>query len=209
MRLMDAFCIATIVTVTGVSAFAQGSRNSRDEATRFDVSAGYQYVDANAPPGSGCPCFGNQGGYASAGIRFNDWLGADVKFSGTHAKGISSLGQDLTLTTYMAGPKVHYRMGRLVPFGVVLLGRAHGSDSYFPTSTGFTTTASSFAYSFGGGLDFNITPRFAVRAVQAEYLHTGFPNGTSDNSQHHLSIGVGMVVKFRGRRRSEDGVAGR
>lgn len=206
MRLRDVFRTATLIALTGISAFAQRSLNPRDEATRFDVSAGYQYVDANAPPGSGCPCFGNQGGYASAGMHFNNWLSADVKFSGTHAKQISALGQDLTLMTYMAGPKVSYRMGRLVPFGLALFGGAHGSDSYFPTTTGSTTSATSFAYSLGGGLDFNVTSRFAVRAIQAEYLHTAFPNGTSDNSQRHLSLGVGLVVKFRGRRRPEDGV---
>lgn len=197
--------VAIVAILSGGSAFAQGPVNTTNEATRFDVSVGYQYVKANAPPGAGCPCFGLNGGYASAGLHLNRWLSVEGKYTGEYSKQISSFGQDLTLMTYMAGPKVSYRVGRLVPFGQALFGGAHGSNSYFPTTTGFTTTATSFAYALGGGFDVNITPRFAVRAIQADFLRTGFPNGTSDNSQRQLMIGAGLVVKFRGRRRSEDG----
>lgn len=93
-----------------------------------------------------------------------NWLSIAGEFTGGHANNISLLGQNLTLMTYMAGPRVSHPGHRLVPFGQVLFGGAHGSDSYFPTFTSSTSSASSWALSSGGGLDVNLTRRFAIRA---------------------------------------------
>jgi outer membrane protein OmpA-like peptidoglycan-associated protein/opacity protein-like surface antigen len=203
MRLLKLVAITAAVTTVWVSAAkAQGPRDPVTEATRFDVSLGYQYIDANSPPG-GCQCFGMNGGYISAGLHLNRWLDIDGQVTGTHASNISILGQDLTLMSYMAGPKVSYRYRRLVPYAQALFGAAHGSDSYFPSGTSYSTTASSFALTGGGGLEYNLSPRFALRVVEAQYLHTSLPNGT-DNSQNHLMLGAGLVIKFRGRDHRHD-----
>jgi peptidoglycan-associated lipoprotein len=161
---------------------------------RFDLSLGYTHMNANAPPGQ-TNYFGLNGGYISGDIYFTDWLSATGQFSGSHANDISLLGQNLTLMTYMAGPKVSLTGHRLVPFGQVLFGGAHGSDSYFPTGTTSSPSASSWALSTGGGLDINLTHRFAIRAVDADYLRTALPNG-ANNAQNHLMIGAGIVIKF-------------
>jgi outer membrane protein OmpA-like peptidoglycan-associated protein/opacity protein-like surface antigen len=166
------------------------------EVPRFDVAVGYDFSRANAPP-SNCNCFSLEGGFVTAGMHINNWLSVDGQFSGTHASDISVLGQDLTLTTYTFGPRFSYRKHRLTPYGQVLVGAAHGSDSYFPSATSSSTSATSFAVSAGGGLDIDLTSRFAIRAIDAQYLKTSFPNGT-DNSQNHLMIGAGIVIKFNG-----------
>jgi peptidoglycan-associated lipoprotein len=64
--------------------------------------------------------------------------------------------------------------------------------------TTYSTTASSFAYSTGGGVGYNVSPRFAANLLEGQYIHTALPNG-STNSQNHFLLGVGIVVKFRGR----------
>lgn len=197
MRSLDVLHTVLALTFLGVSATAQRPVDPTVAVPRLDASLGFQYIDANAPPG-GCKCFGLAGGYVSAGLHLNQWLTAQAEVTGTHASNISLLGQDLTLITYMAGPRVSLHRRRLVPFGQALFGAAHGSDSYFPTGATFSSSASSFAISGGGGVDYNLTPRFAIRAIEAQYLRTSFPNGTT-NTQNHLMIGAGIVVKFRGR----------
>ena len=165
---------------------------------RFDLAAGFDRINANAPPPNGCPCFGILGGFVSGAYHVNDKLALAAEFTGGHANDISSLGQNLTLITYVAGPRVTLPHGRFTPFGQILLGAAHGSDSYFPTPTGYTTSATSLAVQAGGGLDIAFRRRFAVRVPDVEFLRTSFPNGLN-SYQNHIMIGAGLVMKFGSR----------
>lgn len=195
---MRVLSVVLVLGTVGVSA-ADAQQRPTDPALdspRFDLSLGYNHVNANAPPGS-CVCFGLNGGYASGAFHVTHWLSLAGEFTGGHANNISFLGQDLTLTTFVAGPRVSYPGHRLVPFGQALFGGAHGSDSYFPTGTSSSSSASSFAISTGGGLDVNLTHRFAVRALEVQYLRTSFPNGVN-GEQNHLMTGAGIVLKFGG-----------
>lgn len=188
------------LTLFGASA-ALGQQNytnhtnrSGGSTSRFDLATGYNFIDANAPPGS-CQCFTMIGGFVSGDFSPKQWLGFTGRVTAGHATHISSLGQNLTLTTFTAGPRVSWVHSRFTPFGEFLLGGAHGSGSYFPSGTSSSSSATSFAYSTGGGLDLNLTSRIAIRALDAEYLHTGFQNGVN-NSQHQLKIGAGIVFRF-------------
>jgi outer membrane protein OmpA-like peptidoglycan-associated protein len=182
-----------LLTMGSSSAFAQWIPTNPDDPSRFDVSVGYNYIRANAPPG-GCQCFNLQGGYLSAGFHINDWLGLEAEVSGQHANDISTLGQALTLFSFAAGPKVHMTFGKLQPFGQVLIGGIHGSDSYFPTGLTSSPSAASFAVQAGGGLDYLINDHFSAR-VAIQYLKTELPNGTN-NEQNELMAGVGIVYRF-------------
>lgn len=187
--------LALVLTSAGNAQ--QMSPGSAATPPRFDVSLGYNYIRANSPPAA-CTCFSMNGGYASAAYHATNWLSVAGEFTGGHASKISTLGQDLTLTTYLFGPRVQHPMSRFVPFAQILFGGAHGSDSYFPSGGSYTTSASSWAFSAGGGADFSLNRRFSIRAVNVQYLRTAFPNG-ANNSQNHLMVGAGIVVKFGGR----------
>jgi peptidoglycan-associated lipoprotein len=167
---------------------------SQTVTPRYTLSLGYANVRANAPP-SNCDCFGADGGYASASVALHNWFRVAGEVTGSHANNIGPLGQNLTLLTYTAGPEVNLHRGRFDVFGRGLFGAAHGSDSYFPSNGSVSSTATSFALSAGGGLDIGLTQHLAVRAVQAEYLRTQFPNG-SQNVQNHLILGAGLVFHF-------------
>ncbi|WP_158945980.1 OmpA family protein [Granulicella sp. S190] len=189
--------LALVLVTVGVSA-AFGQRGPADQSLippKFELSAGYNNIHSNAPPGQ-TEYFNLNGGYVSGDFRITDWFSVGGEFTAGHANDISQLGQNLTLFTFLGGPRISRPGHRLVPFAEVLFGGAHGTDSYFPTATSSTTSASSWALSAGGGLDINLTRRFAIRAVNADYLRTALPNGTSDNSQNHLQIGAGVVLKF-------------
>lgn len=162
--------------------------------SRLNLAAGYNFVRANAPPNS-CDCFNMTGGFVSGEFQLSPWFGAAGEFTGEHSSKISSLGQDLTLTTFTAGPRISWTHVHFTPYGEFLLGGAHAGNSYFPSGASGSSSASSFAYSAGGGVDFNLTPRMSLRVIDAKYLRTSFPNGTN-NVQNHLKIGAGIVIRF-------------
>ena len=191
--------IGMMATLAGAYA-AQGqqrafARRSVD-APRFDFTAGYHLIDANAPPAD-CGCFTASGGYIGAQYNLSSRLGIAGEVGAVHASRISSLGQNLMLTTFLAGPRVAVPLRRFRPFGEFMLGGAHAGDSYFPSGSSGTSTASTFAYSAGGGIDFDLSSRYAVRLFDASFLHTSFPNG-ANGSQRQLQINAGIVMHFGG-----------
>ena len=170
--------------------------SSTVDSSHVELSGGYNLINANAPPGD-CGCFTMNGGFVGGQLNLSSSLGIAGEFNAGHANKISSLGQNLTLMTFMGGPRVAWPRYRAVPFGEFFVGGAHGGGSYFPTRTSIETSAMSFAYSVGGGLDLNLNERFAIRAFDAKFLHTSLPNGVN-GTQRQLQISVGMVARFGG-----------
>jgi peptidoglycan-associated lipoprotein len=177
-------------------AIAQVGPNITPYVPRYTVALGYQYIRANAPPGS-CNCFSTNGGFAEGAYAFRYWLRAAAEVTGSQASNIGPLGQNLTLMTYTAGPQVVLHVHRLEPYAQALFGAAHASNSYFPSSTSYSTSATSFAYQAGGGIDFTLSRHIGIKVIEAQYLHTGFPNGTN-GAQSHLMLGAGIVFRLHG-----------
>ena len=189
------FVPALLITLIVPSLQSQEKAMSPATVTpKLDLSVGYNYLRANSPPGQ-CDCFYANGGYLSAAVHVTNWLSFEGELTGQHQNHISDLGQNLTLLTFAGGPKISLPGHRYVPFGEILIGAAHASDSYFPTRTTSSPTATSMAFSTGGGLDFALSRRFAIRAFDVQYLKTAFPNG-ANNSENHLIASAGIVVRF-------------
>jgi opacity protein-like surface antigen len=95
-----------------------------------------------------------------------------------------------TLSTYLFGPRVSYRhSGRITPFGEVLFGVAHAGVSI----VGLGNSDNSFAMSLGGGVDYKLTNRFAIRPIKVDYLMTRFSEtGTGGNTQNNLRVSTGI-----------------
>ena len=197
MRTQTLLFSIALVTCSAAAQKVVGPPAPANVTPKLDLSLGFSHEQANAPPGVSND-FGLNGGSVSAAYHLDRFFAAAAEVTGSHANNISSLGQGLTLSTYTFGPRVTYYGHRVAPFGQALFGFARGSDSYFPLGTSYTTNDSGFAYTAGGGVDINLTHRFAIRAVEAQFLHTPFRNGSS-NVQRHLLIGAGVVVKFGGR----------
>lgn len=184
-----------LASLSAPLALAQARPSGADwSAPRYTVSVGYSKVRSNAPP-SQCNCFGADGGYAAVAYSLLPWLRIAGEVTGSHANNIGTLGQNLTLLTYTAGPQVVVPAGRFEFFAHGLFGGAHGSDSYFPSGNTFSTSANSFAITAGGGLDIGLTRHFGVRAAQVEYLRTTFSNG-SNNEQNHTVYSAGLLMRF-------------
>ncbi len=88
---------------------------------------------------------------------------------------------------YLFGPRLSVPVGRFTPFAEAFVGVAHihtGGSLPTPSNT-------SFAYAFGGGLDYKIIRPIALR-VEGDYLRTQF----FSTDQNNFRLGVGVVVRF-------------
>jgi hypothetical protein len=65
----------------------------------------------------------------------------------------------------------------------------------FPAVGGPQSTANSAAVLVGGGLNVNLKPHLALRAVEGDWLRTSFPNA-SIQAQHSFRLSTGLVFYF-------------
>lgn len=171
--------------------------NPAGAQSAFDVGAGYSYVHTNAPAGD-CGCFSMNGGNGWLGFHLGHGVAIVGEVAVQHAGNIANTGADLTLTSFLAGPRYTVdAFGRLQPFAQVLLGGAHASGGLSPSNSGYGSS-NSFAAIAGGGLEVWLNERIALRAIEADYYYTGFNNGANDR-QNNLRIGAGLVIRFGNR----------
>ena len=161
----------------------------------LEIGVDYNYVRANGPPG-GCGCFSMNGGNAWVGYGFTKSFGAVAEFSAQHAGNINATGEDLTLFSYLFGPRYTLRKSdRWLPFGQVLLGGAHASGTYEPSLAGGSGSFNSFSMIAGGGLDIGVNSHIGLRAFEGDYYLTRFPNGVNGH-QNNLRISAGLIFRF-------------
>ena len=153
------------------SAFAQ-------QTPQVEVFGGYSNLWANINNSS----FDMNGATGSVTENLNSWFGGTLDFS-THWGTENGFKTDMQTLTY--GPVFSYRKSKnVVPFGHVLLGAVRGGPEYLDISKSEVR----FGAYVGGGLDLKVTPRIALRVIQADYLMNRFSAGTQDNLR--LSAGV-------------------
>jgi hypothetical protein len=148
------------------------------------------------------PTFWQQGGGIELSAQAYRGLGVAANVTGTNVSSAANSGVGLTMVTATFGPRytwykpignAHKRSVAI--FGQGLIGEAHGWNSYFPSVTGEQTDYNSFALQVGGGVDIGLSSHFSVRAIQADWLRTQFPNSTT-NIQNSFRLAAGIVLRF-------------
>ncbi|MGA7155461.1 MAG: outer membrane beta-barrel protein [Acidobacteriaceae bacterium] len=183
------------IMIFAISAITLSLPVDAQFAPKAEFALEYNYVHSNAPPDE-CGCFSMFGGSASAAIALHRGFAIVAEFSGVHATDIAPTSRDLTLTTYLFGPRYTYHAGRrLTPFGETLVGLSHASGTLAPSNLLSNASSNSFAAAIGGGLNYNIGRAVSIRIVQADYLLTTFANH-ADNHQNNLRLGAGIVFRF-------------
>jgi hypothetical protein len=103
-------------------------------------------------------------------------------------------GTNIALYGNHYGPRVFYKernKWRASPFAEFLIGGSHISNKVGGT---VQSADLSLSYKIGGGLDYNISPHFAVRVFEADLYHTGLFSG----SQNNAWVTAGLVIRFGG-----------
>jgi opacity protein-like surface antigen len=186
MKLKLVVSLLAVLSLFGVSARAQ-------DTPKVDIFAGYSYLREN-PSTAGVSSFSLNGGSASVAYNANNWLSGVADFGGYHNGNILGTGTSGTLSTFLFGPRISYRRHeRITPFGEVLFGVAHASASI----AGASGSDNAFAMSVGGGVDYKLSNRFAIRVAKVDYLMTRFSEtGTGGQTQNNLRVSTGIVFRF-------------
>jgi hypothetical protein len=148
------------------------------------------------------PTFWQQGGSIELSTQTYRGLGITANVTGTTTGNAAGSGVGLDMVTTTFGPRYTWYRPRgasqkhsLAIFGQGLIGQAQGFNSYFPSINGGETSYNAFALQVGGGVDYGLSRHFAVRAIQADWLRTQFPNSTT-NVQNSFRLAAGIVVRF-------------
>ena len=118
--------------------------------------------------------------------------------------GDASVGVDSSVYNFLGGVQLkdNSQEARFKPFAHALVGGARVknkvdfSDTFCvaifpsPCPQDFTDSETGLAGAFGGGLDFRVSDRVDVRAIQFDYN----PTRVFDATQHNFRVGVGIVI---------------
>lgn len=129
------------------------------------------------------------GSYGLSNTTLNGWSASGSANIWSLAQVTGEVGgyyrNNISLTSFLVGPQLGFHIYRFQPFVRGLFGISHtkaGSDS-----------ANGFTFATGGGVDFLLTDRIAVRALQVDYFR---PYGTFYNNADFLRIGCGVSYQF-------------
>jgi len=196
------------------------ARGQGDSTPKVELFMGYSFWRA-VPDSTKNRIDKMHGGSTSLAYNFNRHLGLVADFGGFKVDSLefSNTGPAFTpsrnvdvksnVFTVMFGPRVSFRdHDRLTPFLQILGGVAHADDVTLVGCTApiFACTPllkeTVFTMTAGGGLDYRVNHRIALRLFQAEYLLTRFRDPTSLTGdtgwQSNVRLSAGIVFRFGG-----------
>lgn len=134
-----------------------------------------------AAQASSYPLYG-AGAYVD--LKFTRWVQVEAEGRWQRFNEYSGISQD----NYLIGPRFPIRQfGKATVYGKALFGFSNMDFDTYGDHGRFTTTA------FGGGVDFKLTKRISVRAIDVEYQY--WPQwGNSTLSPYGASVGIGYKV---------------
>jgi len=159
---------------------------------KYEVGVNYSWLHVNSA-NYDYQRTGN-GGSGYFEYNLNKTLGLVADFGG-YAN--TRTGIDEKLLTYMFGPRFNWRHSRLNPYVQFLFGGGYAWSG--PTST----TQNAFATAAGGGLDYSLTKRIAIKPIQVEYVMTQFDSARLGGAtrgfgshQNDVRYSAGVVFRF-------------
>ena len=168
--------IGIIIAMLCSTAMAQ-------ETPKAEVFIGYAYAGS-----------GSNGFDTSIVGNVNSWLGFGADVSGQYSRlNENGSSEKINSHSFLFGPRLSIRKNKKVtPFVQAMFGisHLHTQTNEFGPLVSFSDT--SFGMALGGGLDVRLNDRFAIRAIQIDYLRTQFFNQTQNKGR----ITVGIVMRF-------------
>ena len=177
------------------AGFAQTMASAPSAPPAHEIDVAFMY-SSQGRQGTGGNTFWAQGGSVELSADVYRGFGVAVDFTVGHASNMNGSGINLTTFTPTVGPRYTWSHRKLSIFGEGLVGVSDASSGIFPAAGGAQMTARSFAAQVGGGVDLHLSSHIAVRPIEASWLRTQFPNGTT-NVQNTLQLGAGVVFRLQ------------
>ncbi|MBO0720343.1 MAG: outer membrane beta-barrel protein [Blastocatellia bacterium] len=202
--------------------------SAQDEVPKVEIFGGYSYLRADNATGlssqqtsaatgtstttastiTTAPLDRDLNGFeVSVTNNLNGLLGIEASFSG-HFTNAQVNGSTLDRNIYFVtvGPRLTLRrFEKFTPFLHIMAGMARQDVSNQQNQTtaaalGLVNQSDTgLAFVAGGGVDFNLNERFALRLFQTDYILTRFSNrngASSQLNQANFRASTGLVVRF-------------
>ncbi len=198
-------CVLTLVLLCSLVAFAQ-------DVPKAEWFLGYNYVRINST--TNFPSFSSNGGSSQLAYNFSKYIAGVFDIGGYHNGVVSGYNLDNTMLSYLWGPRVNFRTGRVTPYFNTLFGGVWAGASTAKviapctgTGCGTSTTtgraagsANAFAMAVGGGLDIKINKYASFRPIGLDYFLTRLKNPVlqDDHNQNNLRYSAGISFQFGG-----------
>jgi hypothetical protein len=150
------------------------------EMPRVQVFGGYSYTRYDTPSFGFSSPTGLNGYTFSPAYNVIRGFGVVAELSGQYTT-------NRNLRDIAAGPQFLYPRGKMMFFAHLLFGEARSL-----VQVGGPQKDSSRVITVGGGMDYDISSRFALRAFQVDYLHTTLFSTTQDN----FRVSTGLVYRW-------------
>ncbi len=187
MRLKMFLMLVISLILLGGAAMAQ------DNAPKAEFFGGYSYLRTAGST--------NLNGWnAQAAVNMKKWFGIAADFSGHYqTQSMDGTRPSASITSFMFGPQIYDRAGRVTGFAHVLFGGARTTEGLEFGKGPVQATTTNFGMAFGGGIDAKVSNVISVRLFQADYLMVRASNPVTHNTENRnnfrLSIGVVFSVK--------------
>jgi len=179
------------ILLAGWSARAQG-----EDFPRAEVFAGYSY--ASLDRGGRVDRLNLNGWAASGNLNLNRYVGFTGDFAGHY-------GSNFHLHEFLFGPTVSLRTRHVTGFAHFLIGSARLTrpDLVLTDLSGTSSliagrSTTKLAMGVGGGVDFNVSRKLAIRGIEVDYLPVRFGGDLFSDSRwtQNIRIKTGAVFKF-------------
>lgn len=211
-RAIAAFAVLALLAIPPPAVLAQDVESV--PVPLLEVSGGYMFMrDFNGNDALGEDLNFPAGWYASGAVNLSQWFGLVGEGAGSYKNDYDFVMDGLTFSnrlrvyTFMGGPRFFRKVGRVAPFGQMLVGAAHMRaktalpDEYieiFGART-LSDTATNFAMQPGGGVTVFLTERVGVRA-QADYRSIiDFAGDNENEYMNEFRFITGFTLHWGGR----------
>jgi len=193
---------ATIMIACAASfSFAQAG----DDYNKYDIYAGFSHNRVDFRDATG-----QREGFNGVEVAVKGNISRYVGLKGDYSFHRKSFGIgnsqnfiDANLQNFLGGVELkdNSKETKVKPFAHALAGLAHATVSFDPVVCAqvvgapcplvVNSSETGFAGAFGGGIDFRLSKRVDLRAIQFDYN----PTRLEGETQHNYRIGVGIIFR--------------
>lgn len=130
--------------------------------------------------------------------NFNKWFGITADVSGNYKSesmtipGVGEAKANVDYYNFLFGPKLTYRSERYEVFTHGLIGASHLKGGGSVAGIGASGSDTGLGVGFGGGLDYKLSDKFAVRVAQIDGIWSRFGGDWSRSFRYS----GGVVIRF-------------
>ena len=191
------FMAALLIAATAPFTFAQTDYNKVDVGVLFShnrVDTGFDDPSQNFIGDR--EGFNGVEGFVKGNISRYVGLKGSYSFNRKSfdiSDGVTTVDVDADIHQFLGGVefKDNAKETKVKPFAHVMAGAAHTRAEANSTLVSFEESETGFAGVVGGGIDFKLSDRVDLRAIQFDYN----PNRAEGQTSHNFRIGIGLIFR--------------